>query len=118
MRTEIVNITPATAENYLRTSMGHRPLRRQVIMSYANTMKAGLWKMNGETICFDKDGHLLNGHHRLEAVKKSGATVPMLIVYGVDDGSAATYDCGKRRTAADVLRIAHQYRMHEKRMQL
>ena len=118
MRTEIVNITPATAENYLRTSMGHRQLKHNVIASYARQMKEGRWRLNGETICFDKENHLLNGHHRLEAVKKSGATVPMLIVYGVDDGSAVTYDCGKRRTAADVLRIAHQYRMHEKRMQL
>lgn len=46
-------------------------------------MKTGRWVLNGETICFDSNGVLRDGHHRLLAIIESGVTIEVLVVRGV-----------------------------------
>lgn len=73
----------------------YRALDSARVRKYAEDIKAGLWKANGETIVFDKEGHLVNGQHRLNAIIKSNATVIIYIVFDVDD--TELYDSGKTR---------------------
>ncbi len=47
---------------------------------YANAMKSGEWKYNGESIKVCTDGSLLDGQHRLEACIESGVTFDTLLV--------------------------------------
>ena len=63
-------------------------------MQYAADMKAGRWQLNGEAIKFDKNGHLLNGQHRLHAVVRADTTIQMLVISGLDPETRTTMDSG------------------------
>ena len=97
------NITPAKAQEYLNTSMGNRPISKPTVHSYADTMKQGGWMLNGVPIVFDTEGHLLDGHHRLEAITQAGIPVKMDVCRGVQSEAFTTYDCGRHRSLGQLL---------------
>lgn len=97
------NITPAKAQEYLNTSTGNRPISKSTVHSYADTMKQGGWMLNGVPIVFDTDGHLLDGHHRLEAITLAGIPVKMDVCRGVQSEAFTTYDCGRHRSLGQLL---------------
>lgn len=96
-------ITPAKAQAYLETSMGNRPISKPTMKSYADTMKAEKWQLNGIPIVFDTEEHLLDGHHRLEAVKLAGVPVVFAVVRGVSKEAFTTFDCGLHRKLGQLL---------------
>lgn len=99
---KVERITPKIAEEYLfQNKNNYRPLKRSVVNRYAEDMKNGRWEMNGETITFDENGVLKNGQHRLAAIVKSGITVEMVVVRGVDKNVTA-YDLNSVRTATQI----------------
>lgn len=101
----VIDVTPFMAQNWLSQNPSNRSVSHQRVDAYAHDMKNGDWKMNGEPIVIDSVGQLKNGQHRLHAVVKSGSTVPMLVVFGVDP-SVTLYDRGRARSAIDILRIS------------
>lgn len=103
IKIESERITPTMAEKYLATSEGNRPMNNTYIRSYADTMKRGAWMMNGVPIVFDSGGHLLDGHHRLHAVKLAGMPVWFSVARGVDSEAFTTYDCGLHRRIGQLL---------------
>ena len=62
-------------------------------------------KLNGEPIIIASDGTLLDGQHRLWAIVVSEATVPAVVVQGIDRSTFDTIDQGRKRTTGDVLSI-------------
>lgn len=102
-------ITPKLAQMYLDTSEGNprwsteRVFSKRVVNKYANAMLNGAWEFNGETISFDSDGHLVDGHHRMAAIIQSGTTVKMRVNRGVSP-DVKTYDEGSRRSQAQVMK--------------
>lgn len=102
MEANIEIITPELAEVYLgKNSNNYRKISRQIVLAYAADMKTGNWKLNGEAIKFNKSGFLVDGQHRLNAVVRSGVSVPMLVIRGVED-DVQTYDIGKGRSVAEI----------------
>lgn len=99
------DITPEKAQQYLNTSLGNRAIIKPALLSYINTIKSGKWLLNGSPIIFDNGGHLIDGHHRLMAVVKSGITVRFSVTRGAEDGSFATLDNNVTRTLAQLLRM-------------
>lgn len=99
------NITPEVAKSYLQHNHKNRPLNQARINYYADQMGKGAWKLNGEAICFDVSGNLVNGQHRLEAIVKANVPVEMLVCRNVDEGSFRTYDSGANRSAGDVFAL-------------
>ena len=97
------NITPAKAAEYLMTSDGNRPISKVYVQSYADTMKAGKWLLNGVPIIFDNEGHLLDGHHRLQAVLAAGIPVRFDVCRGASTDAFTTYDCGRHRAIGQLL---------------
>lgn len=69
---KVETITPDMAREYLKSNSMNRPLNDRTVNLYAQEMRTGNWKLNGEAICFGKNGALLNGLHRLYAIVKSG----------------------------------------------
>lgn len=71
-------ITPAQADHLLKTnSIKNRPVNPKIVESYARQMLKGLWNPDTlEAIGIDKDGHLINGQHRLSGVIKAFETNP------------------------------------------
>lgn len=97
-------IDPVTAAEILSRNRGNRKVDRSVVEIYAEAMKRGEWKLHHQGIAIDGRGELLDGQHRLEAVVKSGVTIPVLVVRGVDRDAFSVVDTGKRRSVSDSLR--------------
>lgn len=102
---KVIEVTPALAEKWLDQNNHNRNLREKAVMAYARDMESGNWAENGESIKFAKDGTLLDGQHRLQAITLSGVTVRMLVVTGLENGSQETMDDGRKRTLADALHL-------------
>lgn len=103
MSTVTENITPAKAQEYLRTSRGNRPISKVYVRSYADTMKKGAWMLNGVPIIFDTEGHLLDGHHRLLAVIEANIPVRFDVRRGAPEEAFTTYDTGRHRNLGQIL---------------
>lgn len=98
-------IDPATAKRMLALSGGNRVLRPKSVDAYAQEMLIGNWPLTHQGIAFDINGRLIDGHHRLSAVVKSGVTVTMNVTYNVSPDAALCIDTGRARNMADQLRI-------------
>lgn len=98
-------ITPTKAREYLARNTHNRNLRARVVAAYANDMRTGHWRWNGESIKFSFDGVLLDGQHRLAAVVEADAPVRMLVIRGLPDITQETMDGGTKRRFSDVLTL-------------
>lgn len=97
-------ITPKMAEEYLtHNTNNYRFISNIKVGNYAEDMKRGLWQENGESIVFGADGILKDGQHRLKAIVKSGVSVPILVVRGVEN-DVQTFDMGMGRTISQIAR--------------
>lgn len=97
----IVIVTPDLAYEWLKRNRKNRRLRQRRIDGYARQMSIGRWKLNGETIVFDRNGNLIQGQHRLHACIKAGVPFTTLIVRGVEADVFSTLDQHGKRTTAD-----------------
>lgn len=77
-------ITPEQAQEYLNNNAKHRPIKEKKVAEYMMEMEDGTWALNGKTICFDWNGRLLNGQHRLSAVVRSRVPLTTVVVRGLD----------------------------------
>lgn len=97
-------ITPEKAREYLGMNTdNYRKLNPMRVTTYAADMKSGRWQLNGEGIKFAKNGTLLDGQHRLQAIIKANMPVEMLVIWDVED-DVSIYDLNAPRTLASVLR--------------
>jgi hypothetical protein len=64
MYSSVEMITPQKAVEILDTkNFNNRPVSQFTVDRYAQEMKAGRWKLNGEPIIFGKSGRLIDGQH-------------------------------------------------------
>lgn len=103
---DIVDVDPETAVRWLNRNDRNRRLNPGKVTQYSRDMKAGNWKFNGDPIRFDISGRLLDGQHRLSAIKSSGATQKMLVVTNLPVDTQDTMDIGRKRAMSDQLQIA------------
>lgn len=105
MEFSIETITPQMADKYLAMSPENRVTKTttRVANTYAEAMKRGEWRLNGECIVFDKEGRPLDGHHRLISVTIAGIPVTFSVCRGVDREAFTTYNCGLRTNLAQIL---------------
>lgn len=103
-----IYVTPEKAQELLDKSKGKN--RRNITaaskkrsVSMANDIMAGRWYMNGETIKMDRQGHVIDGQHRLYAIILAGVGVWCLFVFGVE--SAEGVDKGGKCKFQDELRF-------------
>ena len=100
--TRFETITPNIASVYLARNTHNRKKKEKKIKEWAAVMKAGGWRLNGETIKFYEDGTLADGQNRLEAVIRSGVPVEMEVRYGIPN-DVTTFDIGSNRNMHDIL---------------
>ena len=97
-------ITPEKAREYLGMNTdNYRKLNHLRVITYAADMKSGRWQLNGEGIKFAKNGTLLDGQHRLQAIIKANVPVEMLVIRDVED-DVDIYDLNSPRTIGAILR--------------
>ncbi len=108
MKTQELLITPEIARNFLETNVNNRPIKTVYIDYLSNLMNNGLWQEGtGEAIKINKNGCLIDGQHRLNALIKSNKELKMLVVYEVENIAIEVIDQGIKRTIHDVFSLAH-----------
>lgn len=108
IKTAIVTWGPAEAAEALETTIRNRRMSRIKVNQYRNDMAAGRWQFTGEGIQFDADGHLINGQHRLTALKELDGTpirVQFLTIRGLPESAQMVMDQGRVRQAGQQLQL-------------
>lgn len=98
-------ITPGLAEQYLKKNVGNRTLRPKLVNEYAWDMTRDVWKISHQGIAFDKEGNLIDGQHRLQAIIKSGKTIKSQVTVGLNKESVKSIDTGRSRTYDEAMTI-------------
>lgn len=98
-------IGPEEATEILASNTRNRLPNKKLVQRYASDMERGEWAFVGDPIRIAHDGTLLDGQHRLEAIRKSGTKQTLMVITGLDLESQAVVDIGRPRKLADVLRI-------------
>lgn len=102
----VETIGPKKARKYLDTMGRNRRQRGRLKARFIDAMKAGHWKLTGESIKFNTKGELIDGQHRLEAVIESGKSIEILVCRNVPDEAFMELDTGGTRTPGDLLTVA------------
>lgn len=105
LNVQAVQLTPKMANKLLASNTHNRKVVQAKVNLWAEAMKRGEWRMNGEAIKIAADGTILDGQHRLYAVVQSGVTIPILIITGLPKQSQETMDTGKSRSLSDVFTL-------------
>ncbi|MCJ8334646.1 MAG: hypothetical protein MJH10_10435 [Epibacterium sp.] len=103
MKIATKRITPTIAKEMLTMSRGNRALRQTKINQFVRAMRSGNWAMTGDAIRFDRNGTLIDGHHRLEAIVKAKTVIDTLVISGLSPDVIAKLDTGTARSAGDML---------------
>lgn len=117
MKSVLLQVTPEMALDMLGKSAGNPrygkegKVNKSIVEKYATDMRNGNWQITHQGIAFDENGLLVDGHHRLSAVLKSGATVPMYVTYGIPANSVIL-DCGYSRSPSQIM----QFSLHADKM--
>jgi hypothetical protein len=98
-------IGPNEATKLLQANQGNRKLNNRHIEFLTREILLGNFKQTGDTIKISSTGRLLDGQHRLNAIIKSGKTIPVSFCEGLDDDTFTVIDTGKNRTGADILSL-------------
>lgn len=83
----------------------NRTLTPGTVKKYARAMLKDEWAFIGDPIRFDRGGELLDGQHRLAAVVEAGVPQTFVIVRNLEPESQRYMDAGRKRSAADQLKI-------------
>lgn len=103
----VVSIDPTLAKFLLQKNFrNNRKLSRPKVKLYAKEMLTGEWSADSNMICFDPEGLLINGQHRLEAIVESGTTQTFAMAFNMPNESARVFDQGRARTQVDRINIA------------
>lgn len=99
-------------DSLLAINTKNRNLRPGVVDRYMRDISSGKWVLTNQGIGVSKNGVLIDGQHRLHAIKKSGyPPVPLLIVYGLDENAQLAVDQQSKRSARDCLQFAFGVRV-------
>ena len=91
-------ITPESAKVMIENShIVNRKLTGQQ-MAFANDMRAGKWRLNGEPIVIDENGNVRDGYHRLQAVISADIPVEFYVIRGIPENEVIHH--GRERPAA------------------
>jgi hypothetical protein len=120
-------ITPAMADRWLsrlnksveQGTFRQRRVSQRTVHTYAKDIENGAWMVTHQGIAFDVNGNLLDGQHRLWAIKRAGVPAGMFVTTnlpvdrrnGVVLNTMDAIDCGLKRSVAQALRDLHDIPM-------
>ncbi len=102
----IENVTPEMAGAWLDTSRGNprwktdKVVDRRKVEKIKHDILEGEWIPSGSTIQFGEDGCLIDGHHRLTAIKESGVACISAVARGVPKEAEFHIDDNDKRLLA------------------
>jgi hypothetical protein len=106
MNYSIEKIGPSEADEILSGNTDNRSVSKDHVFFLKSQMIGGQWKQTLDPIKISKSGRLLDGQHRLLALKAAGVELEFLVVRDLGDDVFDVLDTGRKRSAGDVLSIA------------
>lgn len=105
MNYKSIKLTPELAREWLDTMPEYqRGVSKNTVAEYAKDMEEGRWvEGTGDAIRFNKQGQMIDGQHRCLAVIKSGVSIMVTIIDGLDDEVYLVLDKGRKRSAGDTI---------------
>jgi hypothetical protein len=100
-----IPVTPDDAKEWLKRSEGNRRIDDKMVQLYVEDINEGNFEISGNCICFDLDGVLIDGHHRLTAISRAGKTVHAMVGWGFAKRVRYITDTGKIRSGSDMMAI-------------
>ena len=101
---EWTRVTPEVAQHWLTFNHANRHIVLGKLHQFQTDMERGAWLNDGAPIRFAPN-KLLDGQHRLTALIQVGLTLPMVVIYGLEDETQVNMDTGRGRSPVDVLTI-------------
>lgn len=119
IKTEQREIAPKEAgaildEHFARIEKGafrQRPVTQSIVVKYVADIQAGKWLLTPQPIAFDVQGNLIDGQHRLEAIRRANMPATLMVSTGWpvgDNGELSVIDVidsGKPRTVQQILHM-------------
>jgi hypothetical protein len=103
--TEMRLVTPALAVELLARNVGNRRLRPFRLKYFMGLMRSGRWEPHHQGIALDENGNLLDGQHRLMAIRDTGCAVWMNVSSGVPRRAFLYIDTHATRSIEDATGI-------------
>lgn len=105
---EIVTLTRNLVDDLLALNTRNRKVRPAIVAHYRRMIERGEWVTTNQGIGVSASGILIDGQHRLEAIRQAGyPPLKVLLMTGMPDEAVGAVDVGAVRTAGDYLRIMH-----------
>lgn len=105
----VLKVTPEMATQMLAKNEDNRKVNDKRVSAYASIMLNGGWMATGQPIIVSKEGMLIDGQHRLNAVVRAGVAVDFLVVtLDAKDGEGELtareipIDIGQKRTISNI----------------
>lgn len=99
-------MTKDLVDALLALNTKNRDMREAVVEGYQRAIASGFWVPTNQGIGVAAEGFLIDGQHRLEALKASGyPAVVMLVVTGLPAKAMAAVDGGVNRAPRDYLKL-------------
>lgn len=103
---EWVYSTKEMVDRFLSYNTRNRPQKNRHMRRIVSSIGNGRWIASPDAIAISDTCVLLNGQHRLEAIKAAGyPKVALLVVTGLPDSSMAIIDRGVGRTMRDTVSL-------------
>lgn len=105
VKTKVVLVTPEYAEQLLHRNTNNRALRPSRVKEFVQIIKNDEWRVTHQGVALDEQGVLVDGQHRLQAIKNAGKPVEMLVTEGLTPDARLAIDTHAKRTYSDVLSV-------------
>lgn len=112
MDLQYILVTPEMAEKWLKTSLGNPRWRSSgklvnpdAVMKIRDDILNGRWNPGNSSIAFDKNGNLVDGHHRLSAIVAANVPVYSIVVHGIPNKGLQHIDDNRTRTVHQRLGV-------------
>ncbi len=115
MYTKFEDVTPTMAMDWMTTpaptfedgsQLKQRALRPPHVEWLAGQILNGDFETTHQGIALSREGFVLDGQHRLQAIIDTGRTVRLQVTYNVPKRLFDRFDVGKKRTPGDVFTMA------------
>jgi hypothetical protein len=104
---KVVTTTKKLVDSLLACNTNNRALRKSVVSAYARDMKNGKWRLTHQGIAVSKDGTLVDGQNRLEAIREAGyPPIEIVLFHGVDMETQKYVDQHAKRSMRDALKLS------------
>lgn len=103
---KFVTVTKELVESLLAKNVHNRRVKPHSVAYLSKQIRSGNWRPNNQGVAVSTAGVLLDGQHRLMALREAGyPPVQLLVVGGLESDAIGTIDVGTRRDHADTLKL-------------